>query len=245
MKLFRITFSPTGGTGRVAELLSSAFDCEIVDVDLCLSEIHAEISKEDVCIVSVPSYGGRIPSIAAGRIAALNGCGAKAVLVAVYGNRAYEDTLAELRDLCTEAGFVPSAAVAAIAEHSIDRCFAAGRPDASDAAELKDFSEKILCALESSSTLQVPGNFPYKEFKGSAAKPIVSELCTNCGLCAAECPSGAISGRNTDLARCVSCMRCIARCPVGARKLHPDVEKTVHGFLSQVASVRKNNELFL
>lgn len=245
MKLFRITFSPTGGTRRVAELLSSAFDSEIIDIDLCLSEISADISAEDVCIVSVPSYGGRVPSIAAERISALNGRGAKTVLVAVYGNRAFEDTLAELRDLSTGAGFVPFAAVAAIAEHSIDRSFAAGRPDNADAAELKDFSLKILCAFANSSFLQIPGNFPYKEFKGSAAKPVVSDLCTKCGLCTDMCPVGAIVDGKTNLDRCISCMRCIALCPVGARKLQPDVEKTVHGFLSQTASERRNNELFL
>ena len=59
----------------------------------------------------------------------MKGNQARAVLVCVYGNRAYEDTLIELKDVADKAGFVPAAAVATIAEHSIMHKFAAGRPD--------------------------------------------------------------------------------------------------------------------
>ena len=63
-------------------------------------------------------------------LAAVCGCGARAVLMCVYGNRAYEDTLVELADTAEKAGFHVIAAVAAIAEHSVVRRFAAGRPGA-------------------------------------------------------------------------------------------------------------------
>ena len=80
----------------------------------------------------MPSYAGRVTAIAAERLRAIHGGGAKCILVCVYGNRAYEDTLVEMEDIARECGFEIVAAVAAIAEHSIMHQYAAGRPDAAD-----------------------------------------------------------------------------------------------------------------
>ena len=91
----------------------------------------------------MPSYGGRVPAVAVERLTMLRGQGARAVLVCVYGNRAYEDTLVELEDAAKQAGFRVIAAVAAIAEHSIARQFAAGRPDTQDVKQLSDFARQI------------------------------------------------------------------------------------------------------
>lgn len=56
---------------------------------------------------------------------------------------AYEDTLAELEDIVRKAGFHIVAAVASVAEHSILRKFAAGRPDEEDRQQLLAFSAQI------------------------------------------------------------------------------------------------------
>ena len=128
MKLYEIVFSPTGGTQKVADRLSRAMSGEIVPVDLtdhALAFANIALTPDDVAVLAVPSYGGRVPAPAVERLAALHGNGARAVLVCVYGNRAYEDTLAELQDTAKQAGFRPIAAVAAVAEHSIARQFAA------------------------------------------------------------------------------------------------------------------------
>lgn len=81
-----------------------------------------------------------MPQAATERLSAIRGNGAKAVLLCVYGNRAYEDTLVELEDTAKQAGFRVIAAIAAIAEHSIARQFATGRPDAQDQARLHTFA---------------------------------------------------------------------------------------------------------
>ena len=86
----------------------------------------------------------------------------------VYTEIAFEDTLVELEDVAKHAGFRVIAAVAAIAEHSIARQFAAGRPDAQDAAQLAEFAQQIQQKLlaEDASESSIPGNRPYKQAGG-------------------------------------------------------------------------------
>lgn len=139
MSVFEIVFSPTGGTQKVSGLVAGALGKNTVTVDLTDSGLDfnaVSMTEDDVAVISVPAYAGRIPAVVADRLGMVRGNGARAVLVCVYGNRAFEDTLVELEDVAKHAGFRVIAAVAAIAEHSIARQFAAGRPDAQDAAQL-------------------------------------------------------------------------------------------------------------
>lgn len=139
MSVFEIVFSPTGGTRKVSGLVAGALGKNTVTVDLTDSGLDfsaVSMTEDDVAVISVPAYAGRIPAVVADRLGMVCGNGARAVLVCVYGNRAFEDTLVELEDVAKHAGFRVIAAVAAIAEHSIARQFAAGRPDAQDAAQL-------------------------------------------------------------------------------------------------------------
>ena len=100
-------------------------------------------SKEDLCIIGVPSFGGRVPAIALEKIKGLNGTKTNAILVVVYGSRAYEDTLIELEDTLVEKDFNCLAAIAAVAEHSIMHQFANGRPDQKDLTDLSSFVKKV------------------------------------------------------------------------------------------------------
>lgn len=127
MKVHELCFSPTGGTQKVAEILTNALADEVVRVDLTDSKADfgaIALGQEDIAVIAVPSYAGRVPAPAVQRLSAVHGNGARAVLVCVYGNRAYEDTLVELQDTAKQAGFRVIGAVAAVAEHSIARQFA-------------------------------------------------------------------------------------------------------------------------
>ena len=144
--LYLLYFSPTGGTERVCRLLAGAWEEEGRPVDLTRRD--ADVSRlrlgaEDICLVAVPAFAGRVPQIAAQRLGQLTGGGAQAVPVAVFGNRAWEDTLLETRDLLLERGFRCPAAVAAVAEHSIFRQYGAGRPDEEDRRQLAAFSQQL------------------------------------------------------------------------------------------------------
>ena len=187
MAVYTIVFSPTGGTKKAADLFAEAFCKDYVTIDL--TERGRDFSKdsfvqEDICIVAVPSYGGRVPDAAVSRLRQMKGNGAGAILMVVYGNRDYDDTLVELQDTLTDAGFSCVAAVAAIAEHSIMRQFATGRPDAQDAQELSDFAGLIRRKMEEgtgSGQVVLPGNHPYKSYGGVPMKPQAGKSCTRCG----------------------------------------------------------------
>ena len=253
MKLYDIVFSPTGGTKKVADDLIGALEGDVTTVDLTDSKQDFRavlLTKEDVAVISVPSYGGRVPAVAAERLGMVHGNGARAILVCVYGNRAYEDTLVELEDAAKQAGFQVIAAVAAIAEHSIARQFAAGRPDAQDAKQLADFAKQIQHKLSAADTSEpaIPGNRPYKKAGGAGMVPKPTKECTNCGICAAECPVQAIDQENSkkvDEKACISCMRCISVCPQDARKVNPVMLSAASLMLKKVCSERRECELFL
>ena len=50
----------------------------------------------------MPVYAGRVPALAVERLKGIKTSGVKCVIVAVYGNRAYEDALVEMQDVATE-----------------------------------------------------------------------------------------------------------------------------------------------
>ena len=254
MKLYEIYFSPTGGTKKVADIISRQFVCEKTEVDLTDADMDfsgISFEEEDICLTAVPSYGGRVPEAAIERLKVIHGNGARVVLTVVYGNRAYEDTLAELKETMETAGFRCFAGIAAVAEHSIMRQFAAGRPDAQDERELISFGEEIKKALEENTAdklLQVPGNLPGREYHGVPFKPKGDKKCTGCGLCAASCPVKAIPVKEpsaTDEKKCISCMRCVAVCPNHARDLNKLLLFASAKAMEKACGGRKENELFL
>lgn len=106
MSVFEIVFSPTGGTRKVSGLVAGALDNNTVTVDLTDSGLDlsaVSMTEDDVAVISVPAYAGRIPAVVADRLGMVRGNGARAVLVCVYGNRAFEDTLVELEDVAKRA----------------------------------------------------------------------------------------------------------------------------------------------
>lgn len=253
MRLHTICFSPTGGTKKVIDQVGKCWE-EIVEIDLSNNEIDfggIDLSKEDTVIIAVPSFGGRVPQIALSHIKKLKGNQTKAVLVVVYGNRAYDDTLIELYEAVEKQGFEIIAAVAAVAEHSIMREYAKGRPDDNDKIQLQSYGKIIKEALEQSKgfyKLTLPGNKPYREYKGVPFKPKAGNSCTKCKVCAKACPVAAIpedKPNKTNESICISCMRCIKICPTNSRKLNKLMLTLASKKMGKLFEERKNNEIFV
>ncbi|MFD1402688.1 4Fe-4S binding protein [Robinsoniella peoriensis] len=252
MSVYVIYFSPTKSTENIVKEIAKSFE-DYIEIDLANRELNSNFvfNKNDICIIGVPSYGGRVPSVALERMNEFKGNGVSAILVASYGNRAYEDTLKELQEYLTQRNFYCIAGIAAIAEHSIMHQFATGRPDDADKKELGDFSKRILDKINKSlkcEPLKLPGNYPYREYNGVPLKPKVRKGCMNCGLCAKMCPVGAISItelKKTDNALCITCMRCVDLCPAKARTVSNLKLKIASMKMKKVCSQHKGNELFI
>ncbi|MDE6602587.1 MAG: EFR1 family ferrodoxin [Lachnospiraceae bacterium] len=255
MNVSQIIFSPTGGTKQVTDTIITAWGMSAREIDLTCAETDysaLSLEKDDIAVIAVPSYGGRVPAPAAQRISKIHGNQAQCVIVCVYGNRAYEDTLTEMHDIAEKSGFRVVAAIAAIAEHSIMHQYATGRPDTKDKQELQDFAKKILEKINDSaagaSTPQIPGNRPYRKAGGAGLVPKADSKCTRCGLCAKNCPSQAINKENlktADSKKCISCMRCVAKCPQSARKVNGAMVSAAAFAMKKACSTRKENELYL
>ena len=248
MNTVEIIFSPTGGTEKVAHMISRQWSESTIKIDL--SDPKADFSecvihKEDQVLIAMPSFGGRAPAAAIERLKRIAGNSAKCTLVCVYGNRAYEDTLVEMEDAAKESGFQVVAAVAAVAEHSIMPQYAAGRPDASDKKQLEQFAEQI--AGKTEAVVSIPGNRPYKKAGGAGLVPKAGKSCTKCGLCAASCPVQAIDPASftADAKKCISCMRCVKQCPEKARSVNGAMVSIAAMAIKKACSVRKENELYM
>lgn len=249
MKTYKIIFSPTGGTKKVANAITSNWaDTETIDISENNKDYKISLEEDSLALIAMPSFGGLAPQLALDRLSKINANGCKCAIVAVYGNRAYDDTLIQMMDYSEKAGFQVIAAISAVAEHSIIRKFASERPNSIDCNQLADFGNKIMeKATNSSDSITVPGNRPYKK-AGSAMVPKASSACTKCGACAKVCPAGAINPsnpHNVDKSKCIGCMRCAFVCPSKARSINPIMAKVAALALKKACSISKENELFI
>lgn len=258
-----IYFSPTQTTRKVIEGISQGLKVENLQrLDLTPPDTENLIFHDffqDLAIIGSPVYSGRLPAAMVSRLQRIKGNGTPAVIVVVYGNRAYEDALIELRDLALEAGFNPIAAGAFIGEHSYSTTtlpIAAGRPDDEDIVKAKAFGEMIRKRVSDFSTskqinlLQVPGTYPYKDVRMlSEIAPAVDETqCTRCKKCISICPTAAIQADDpilTDKGSCIRCCACIKICPTTAKAMDDPRIKQATEQLNMNFSIRKEPELYL
>lgn len=252
-----IYFSPTNSTKRVVEAvagkLSSLSEIPLREISLTLpSERLASIGKfggSDILVLGLPVYAGRIPQIVDNTLRGLNSDGAQAIIIAVYGNRDYDDALIEMSDILSERGFKIVAAGAFIGEHSFSREVGKGRPDGSDIKIAEDFASSIAkkIAEPSKGALKIKGNRPYKQrLPMPPSAPKTLDACTNCGLCAKICPAGAIDKNNPKKISdgCLMCCACVKACPQNAKYFDSEIYLKFKAFLEENYSARKEPELF-
>ncbi|MGN1209714.1 MAG: 4Fe-4S binding protein [Duodenibacillus sp.] len=247
-----IFFSPCGSTRTAALTAAEAFSrtfetCDLTDASVSMPGIAAE----DIVIIAAPVYAGRIPTPMAQRLRLLAGCGARAVTLVTYGNRAFEDALLELNDIAENAGFTVVASAALVTEHVLVPAVATGRPNGKDLAQIEAFAKSALEKIEKGDITvpAVPGNRPYREGLVVRATPTIDvKFCTKCGVCVRDCPTAAIDPRDpskVDVTRCINCMRCVKGCPQGKRDLPAAARQAVRERLSALIGVEKPNDFYL
>ena len=253
-------FSPTGGTRQVAQhlgdRLGALLGAEVEYHSYTLPREREELPQVetgDVVVWATPVYAGRIPNKTLDYVRrALRADGNPAVALVTFGNRAYDNALAELVGLMADGGMKPVGAAAMVTRHAFSDTLGAGRPNEEDLAELDRFAaqvtEKPLTFNSQLLTVSVPGEAhperyytPLKTNNAPAgflkAKPSCnSELCTRCGECLDVCPMGSIGERDgmpTFDGICIKCQACRRRCPTGA------IAFTDPEYLSHVAMIER------
>lgn len=250
---YEILFSATGRSEKVLKIISDNFEGPKERIDLSNPNLDVKkynINKDDLCIICVSVYMGRVPFPAVENLKKLNGNDSRAILISVFGNRNIDDCLLELKNICIDRNFKPIAAIESVAEHSIFTKYANSRPDNKDKEELIEFSKNIknLLLINDFGDVCVPGNFPYKKYKSLPLKPKTNKNCINCKICATNCPTGAISLNNpkiTDNNKCISCMKCVEICPKDARNMPKYLTNIAQFMMKPMFNKRKENKLYL
>jgi ferredoxin len=236
-------FSPTNTTKKTVLAIAKGTGIPFKEVDLTLPEprrsFRQRYDKDDVIIVGLPVYAGRLPMYLDDFFTGLRGNSTPAIAVVLYGNREYNDALIELKLKLEDRGFIVRSAAAFIGEHTVSPQIATGRPDANDLAMATTFGKQSMDLISGnvSGKMEVKGSYPFTwsgfNPKVPPAHPIprlvTNDNCTQCMLCAKNCPWAAIdaeNSKNRDYSMCMFCYRCLKNCPSQA------IEATGAEFLS-------------
>lgn len=253
-KVTAVFYSPTGTTAKIAKTIAMATGLnpyEEIDLTLDKSASSIPIAKS-LTVIAAPVYSGRVAPVAAERIKRLKGDDSPTIIVAVYGNRDYDDALVELYDMVTANGFRVLSATAFIGEHSFSRHdmpVAEGRPDASDLSVAHKFGQDSMAKLREKDIpehIEIKGNRPYRlPGQRQPVSPVCTGVCTNDGICIGLCPTGAIYFDNenkiaTEPEKCTLCCACVKGCPNNARVFDSPFTCYLHENCSQ----RREPEIF-
>lgn len=252
----------TGIAAKISENVGKPITINNINFTLPGSRINSiSFAEEDLVVVGVPVFAGRVPNVLLKYLNAINGHGALAVSVVVYGNRHYDDALIELRDILESRGFKIIAGGAFIGEHSFSQTLAQNRPDDQDMVNVNDFACQIYNKIVSEEVIQAvvfKGNRPYRDYykpKDKDGNPfdfrkIVPKTgidCIDCKLCASICPMGCIDA--DDVSRivgiCIKCCACIKQCPVGAKYFDDELYLRHKNEIETAFATRREPEWFI
>lgn len=255
-----LCYSATGVTEKVARTLMEALEAALGLPGPVFHSFRKPgeravdyvFGPSDLVVVGSPTYAGRLPNkIAPDFRARLRGNGALAVPVVAFGNRAFDNSLAELCALLEAGGFHTVAAGAFPGRHAFTDALGEGRPDWNDRRAIQDFARRAAGKVRALETVpppvEVPGDpdAPYYIPKGLDGEPVKflkakpkTDLgkCSRCGVCARTCPMGAIDPANVAEVpgTCIKCQSCVRKCTRHAKYFDDPA------FLSHVAMLEKN-----
>ncbi len=254
-----IYFSATGNTKKLAlaaaEGVSKKCGVPVEEIDFTKPanrEKVYEFGPDDFAIVASPTYAGKLPNkILPEFKEKLKGDNTTAAAIVTFGNRSFDNSLAELTAVLKENGFCPAGGAAFACRHAFTDLLAPERPSEDDLTQAAEFAVKCAELAESGKAagagLTVAGDAeaPYyvplgldgQPAKFLKAKPLTDEgKCTKCGICVELCPVGSINPEDpSDVPGiCIKCQACVRGCPEGAKYMEDAA------FLSHVAMLEQN-----
>ena len=243
-KIWAVYFSGTGTTRRTVERIASGLAEKLAllveKIDFSCPQVRQQelrFDAADLVVFGTPVYAGRVPNVLLPFLQEkIVGGGALAVPVVLFGNRAYDDALMELRNILAADGLHPVAAAAFVGEHSFSRTLGQGRPNENDEALMDEFAAKTADLVRRlpaapEKPVAVGGQEPLRPYytpRDRAGNPINilkvkpktdMTRCGGCGLCAEMCPMGSIDPTDVSAVRgiCIKCCACVKGCPTGAK----------------------------
>ncbi len=270
-KVYGICFSPTGNTKklteRIAARLAEAFGCpyELQDFTAPASrEAVKSYAADELVVVGSPTYAGKLPNkILPDFKEKLRGEGTVCVPVVTYGNRSFDNSLAELTAVLKAGGFVPAGAAAFACRHAFSDLLAGDRPSAEDFAEADSFADgvaekvrkaegvltgELAVAGDADAPYYVPKGLDGQPAKFLKAKPLTDPAkCTDCGKCVPLCPVGSIDPADVTNVPgiCIKCQACVRGCPEGAKYFDDKAFLSHVAMLEQNFTEHKKNAFFL
>ena len=263
-EIHNLYFSPTGGTAKYAKAMAAgaaeALACPAEVSSFTLPREREEVrhfSGDELLIIGSPTYAGKLPNkILPEFQEKLRGEHTPVLLFVSYGNRNFDNSLAELLSVLRTNGFLPLAAAAFACRHAFSDRICPERPRVEELAEARGFAMRAAEALKAadpavleaaSLAFTVPGDAeaPYYVPKGEdgapakflKAKPLTDlSKCLHCGACAAQCPMGSIEAADTSNVPgiCIKCQACVRGCKQGAKYFEDAA------FLSHVRMLEQN-----
>lgn len=114
---FGAYFSPTGGTKRALEAVCGLLGGESESFPLTGPDKKEKtFGPEELLVLALPVYAGQIPAVP-GLLDGLKGDNTPCVLLATYGNRHYDNALAQMKRLMEARGFRCVGAAAVVTPH--------------------------------------------------------------------------------------------------------------------------------
>jgi ferredoxin/flavodoxin len=252
-----IYYSPTGTTQKIVREIGQNMGLKLISENNIAenkTELMLKTTNNCLTIIGLPVYSGRLPITAIESLKKVQSNQSPVVIVVVYGNRNYDDSLLELKEIASNCGFKIIAGAAFIGEHSFssnEKPIAMNRPDKQDLEKCKDFARMITEKLNGIkditilSELDIPGNYPYKERKQLPATihpETDNDRCNQCGICVDSCPTNAITIQETVITNgelCTWCCACVKHCPDEARTFDNPTINTAKEKLFLNCSIRK------
>ena len=269
-QIWAVWWSATGNTEKtvytIAETLGEALGVPVKEKSFTRPAEREEdlvFAPGDLVVFGMPTYAGKLPNKMLPFVQEhVRGSGALAAAVVTFGNRSFDNSLAELAATLEADGFHTLAGGAFACRHAFTDALADGRPDWDDKRQMEDFARRIAEKVKSLTAIPapvtVPGDAaaPYYVPKGTDGQPAKflkakpqTDLsrCTNCGACARLCPMGAIDLSNPAEVpgTCIKCHSCVRKCTKHAKYFDDPAFLSHVAMLEQNFTEPKENQMFL